>query len=96
MSEKQKKILVRIIISAVMFIPLLVADITGALDRLPAPAVFMIFLIPYAVAGYDVVKKACTNISHGKVFDENFLMTIATFGAFVVKEYPEAVAVMLF
>ena len=95
MSGKQKKILFRIIVSAVMFVPLFVAEHSGALDRLPAPAVFAIFLIPYAVAGYDVVKKAFANISHGKLFDENFLMTIATFGAFGVGEYPEAVAVML-
>ena len=57
---------------------------------------FVIYLIPYLVIGYDIVYKAARNISHGQVFDENFLMMIATFGAFGVKEYSEAVAVMLF
>ena len=59
-------------------------------------AVFLIYLIPYLVIGYDIVYKAVRNISHGQVFDENFLMMVATFGAFGVKEYSEAVAVMLF
>ena len=58
--------------------------------------VFLIYLIPYLVIGYDIVYKAVRNISHGQVFDENFLMMVATFGAFGVKEYSEAVAVMLF
>ena len=53
-------------------------------------------MIPYLVIGYDIVYKAVRNISHGQVFDENFLMMVATFGAFGVKEYSEAVAVMLF
>ena len=57
---------------------------------------FLIYLIPYLVIGYDIVYKAVRNISHGQVFDENFLMMVATFGAFGVKEYSEAVAVMLF
>ena len=96
MSGKQKKTLIRIIISAAMFIPLLAAEHTGMTDGIPGTVVFVIFLIPYAVAGYDVVKKALVNISHGRVFDENFLMMIATFGAFGVREYSEAVAVMLF
>ena len=55
-----------------------------------------IFLIAYIIAGGDVVKKAAHNIMNGQVFDENFLMTVATIGAFLVSEYPEAVAVMLF
>ena len=57
---------------------------------------FVLFMIPYLVIGYDIVYKAVRNISHGQVFDENFLMMVATFGAFGVKEYSEAVAVMLF
>ena len=57
---------------------------------------FVIYLVPYLVIGYDIVYKAARNISHGQVFDENFLMMIATFGAFGVGEYSEAVAVMLF
>ena len=55
-----------------------------------------LYMIPYLVIGYDIVYKAVRNISHGQVFDENFLMMVATFGAFGVKEYSEAVAVMLF
>ena len=54
------------------------------------------YLIPYFVIGWDVLWKAVRNISHGQVFDENFLMSIATIGAFCVGEYPEGVAVMLF
>jgi Cd2+/Zn2+-exporting ATPase len=96
MTGKQKKTLIRIIISAIIFLPLLIAEHTGVMEELPDPAVFAVFLIPYIISGYDVLKKAFVNISHGRVFDENFLMMIATFGAFGVKEYSEAVAVMLF
>lgn len=56
----------------------------------------MIFAVPYLIVGYDIIFKAARNISHGQIFDENFLMMIATFGAFGVGEYLEAVAVMLF
>ncbi len=56
----------------------------------------MVYLVPYLLVGYDIIYKAARNISHGQVFDENFLMMIATFGAFGVGEYQEAVAVMLF
>lgn len=56
----------------------------------------IIYLIAYFIVGGDVVKEAAENILHGQVFDENFLMTVATVGAFLVSEYPEAVAVMLF
>lgn len=56
----------------------------------------VLFLIPYFVIGWDIMYKAVRNISHGQVFDENFLMLIATIGAFVVGEYSEGVAVMLF
>ena len=59
-------------------------------------ALFVIYLIPYLVIGYDIIFKAARNIKNGQIFDENFLMMIATFGAFGVKEYSEAVAVMLF
>ena len=79
-----------------MLIPLMAAEHTGATAGLPGIAVFAMFLIPYITVGYDVIRKAFTNIAHGQVFDENFLMMIATFGAFGVKEYSEAVAVMLF
>ncbi len=55
-----------------------------------------LYLVPYLVIGYDVLFKAARNIGHGQVFDENFLMCIATVGAFCIGQYPEAVAVMLF
>ncbi|MBQ2610246.1 MAG: heavy metal translocating P-type ATPase, partial [Butyrivibrio sp.] len=78
------------------FTVLLVLEKTGLLDKLPLVVKFAIFLVPYIMIGYDVIKKAVINIRHGQVFDENFLMMIATFGAFGIGEYPEAVAVMLF
>ena len=96
MTKKQKRMLVRIIISFVLFAALMVAEHTGALERINTWILFVIYLVPYLVIGYDIVYKAVRNISHGQVFDENFLMMVATFGAFGVKEYSEAVAVMLF
>src|SRR5690606_3307657 len=65
---------------------------------LPLPGVLpvILFVIAYLISGYDVVWRAVRNIFRGQVFDENFLMTIATLAAFYVQEYPEAVAVMLF
>ena len=97
MTSKQKKMLYRIITAFVLFVVLMVLEHTGVLEQLPSQwLVFLIYLIPYLVIGYDIVYKAVRNISHGQVFDENFLMMIATFGAFGVGEYLEAVAVMLF
>ena len=96
MTKKQKTSLMRIIITAVVFFPLLIAEHMGMMDSFPWWAVLIIFIIPYALIGYDVVKRAIVNISHGQVFDENFLMMVATLGAFAVSEYSEAVAVMLF
>ncbi len=96
MTKKQKTSLIRIIITAAIFFPLLIAEHTGKMEGLPGWAVLIIFLIPYGIIGYDVVKRALVNISHGQVFDENFLMMVATFGAIAVGEYSESVAVMLF
>ena len=96
MTGKQKKTRNRILIVLVIFTVLLVLEKTGLLDKLPLVVKFAIFLVPYIMIGYDVIKKAVINIRHGQVFDENFLMMIATFGAFGIGEYPEAVAVMLF
>ncbi len=81
--------IIRFIISASIFI---IAIIIGDASNLYLP----MFIISYALVGFGVVYKAFRNISKGQIFDENFLMTIATFGAFAIKEYPEAVAVMLF
>ncbi len=96
MTKKQKKVRNRIIIVLIMFAVLMILDKTGVLDPVPWYLKLIIFLIPYAIIGYDVIKKAVINISHGQVFDENFLMMIATFGAFGIGEYSEALAVMLF
>lgn len=105
MTKKQKKVLRRIIISAVLLVVMAVTftvlDKTGMVD-LENPSVMwrcieiVAYLIPYLVIGYDILKKAFLGIIHGEVFDENFLMAIATVGAMVLGEYKEASAVMLF
>lgn len=89
MSKKQKKNLTRILCSAVLLAVAWLLPLEG-LWRL------LVFLVPYAVIGYDVLFSAVRNILHGQIFDENFLMALATVGAFFVADYPEAVAVMLF
>ena len=89
MSKKQKKTLVRIILSAVLLVAAALIPVGGIVK-------LVLFLIPYAVIGWDVLWKAIRNIAHGQVFDENFLMAIATVGTFALGEYPEGVAVMLF
>ncbi len=96
MNKKQKKWLARIIISGIIFAVLFVLEHLGCLEKLEWYILLPIFLVPYLIIGYDVLLRAAKNISHGRVFDENFLMMIATFGAFFVQEYTEAVAVMLF
>ncbi len=89
MTRKQKHLLTRIIVAAALFL-------AGNFIPLPEWAEMGVFLICYAVAGWDIVWKAITNILHGQVFDENFLMTIATVGALILGEHSEGVAVMLF
>lgn len=89
MTRKQKKMLIRIIISGALLIIAALLPLKGIL-RLAA------FIVPYAVIGWDVLWKAVRNIAHGQVFDENFLMVLATVGAFGTGEYTEASAVMLF
>ena len=89
MTKKQKHLLTRIIVAAVLFA-------AGGLLHLEGWVELGVYLVCYAVIGWDIVWKAITNILHGQVFDENFLMTVATVGAFFVGDYPEAVAVMLF
>lgn len=91
--SRNKKLLLRIIIAAVLYVPALILHFT--LDSLPWYAELTAFLIIYAIVGYDVLWRAITNIFHGNIFDENFLMTIATVGAFAIGEYPDAAAVML-
>ena len=89
MTRKQKHLLIRIIAAAVLFL-------AGSLLHLPEQAEMGIFLACYVVIGWDIVWKAITNILSGQVFDENFLMTIATIGALILGEHSEGVAVMLF
>ena len=89
MTKKQKHLLARIIVAAVLFA-------AGGLLHLEGWAELGVYLVCYAVIGWDIVWKAITNILHGQVFDENFLMTIATVGALILGEHSEGVAVMLF
>lgn len=97
MTPKEKKMLVRIGISFFLFLILLVCEYSGVTEPLQGTWIlFALFAVPYLIIGYDIIRKAAVNISHGQVFDENFLMMLATFGAFAVSEYAEAVAVMLF
>ena len=94
MNSKQKKVLIRVIISGIFFIVISLFSKISGYDN--AVIMFILYLIPYLIIGYDILFKAVRNIFHGQIFDENFLMVIATIGAFILKEYPEAVAVMLF
>ena len=97
MMKKQKIMLYRIIAAAVIYVPLFVLEHMGKMEfQSEMPVQFLLFMIPYLIVGWDIIYRAVRNISHGQVFDENFLMCIATFGALGVKEYSEAVAVMLF
>lgn len=95
MKTKQKKMLVRIILAAMLLVSLAFAPVTG-------PLRLALYLIPYLLVGYDILLKAAKGIRNGRVFDENFLMTVATLGAIAIAlyddtgEYTEAVAVMLF
>lgn len=90
MTRKQKKVLIRILIAAVLVIGLLFAPIRNPYLR------FALFMVPYLVIGYDILRKAFLGVIHGEVFDENFLMAVATVGAILLGEYTEGVAVMLF
>ncbi len=94
MSKKLKKRLKRIVTGALLY---LVAVLSSHfIPNLNGTVELVLFLIAYFVMGGNIVKAAVKNIGHGQIFDENFLMTIATVGAFLIGEYPEAVAVMLF
>lgn len=89
MSKKQKKNLIRIIAATLIMAVLLLLPLSGY-------ARLVLFLIPYLIVGYDILKKAVKGIFRGQVFDENFLMAVATVGAFILGEYAEGAAVMLF
>lgn len=93
MTRKQKKVLIRVIISAILVVGLRItfqfADVNKYIE-------LICYLVPYFIIGYDILKKAVLGIFHGEVFDENFLMAIATVGAIALGEYVEGTAVMLF
>ena len=90
MTKKIKKKLIRIIISFILLVIAFILKLDNVIIN------DILFIISYLIVGYDIILKALRNITRGKVFDENFLMTIATIGAFFIGEFPEAVAVMLF
>ncbi len=94
MEKEQKESLVKIIVGAVLFIAVTV--LKRIFSGLDGAWLLAAYLVPYLILGYEVIIEAAENIVHGKVFDENFLMTLATVGAFCTGEFPEAVAVMLF
>lgn len=93
MSKKQKKVLIRIIISSVLLVALM---ITSKLVQLNKWLEFVLYLVPYLIIGYDILKKAIKGIAKGQVFDENFLMAVATIGAVALGDFAEGAAVMLF
>lgn len=95
MNKKQKKVLIRIIITAVLLVALKLLIEFSVLPETGIPTLCM-YLIPYVVIGYDIIKKAFKGIIHGRPFDENFLMAVATIGAIATGEYSESAAVMLF
>lgn len=93
MTRKQKMVLIRIITSAVLLAAVIVLDKTLEIEKYIVAAMY---LVPYFVIGYDILKKAVLGIFHGQIFDENFLMAVATVGAVGLGDFKEGVAVMLF
>lgn len=93
MSKKQKKVLVRIIVALVLLAGVILLD---KLALLPQWAMIVLYLVPYFVIGYDILWKALKGVKNRQVFDENFLMAVATVGALCLQEFKEGVAVMLF
>ena len=93
MSKKQKKVLVRIIVALVLLAGVILLD---KLASLPQWAMIVLYLVPYFVIGYDILWKALKGIKNRQVFDENFLMAVATVGALRLQDFKEGVAVMLF
>ncbi len=95
MNKKQKNLLVRIIVAGVFFVPLYLISEGLVPVALPRPALIALFLIPYLTVGHDILRKALLGIKNRRVFDECFLMTVATVGAIALGELGEGVAVML-
>ena len=95
MTKKQKTLLYRILVAAILFVPVyLISEGIVKVD-LPQWALFALFLVPYLTVGYDILRKAALGVKNKQVFDECFLMTVATVGAIALGEYGEGVAVML-
>ncbi|MBD5509041.1 MAG: cadmium-translocating P-type ATPase [Lachnospiraceae bacterium] len=90
MTKKQRKVLIRILVSAALVLLCALLPVENPYLR------FGLFMIPYLIIGYDILRKAFLGVIHGEVFDENFLMAVATVGAIILGEYQEGVAVMLF
>lgn len=93
MTKKQKKVLIRIIVSAVLLVAIM---ITTKLVEINKWIQLVLYLVPYLIIGYDILKKAVKGIFKGQIFDENFLMAVATVGAVALGEFAEGAAVMLF
>ncbi len=94
MTKKQKRLLARIIISVILFAAVMI--LTHTVLSLPWYGELIAFAAIYLICGADPIRKAAVNITHGQIFDENFLMCIATIGAFIIGEYHEAAEVMIF
>ena len=95
MTKKQKNLLVRVIVAAVFFVPLYLISEGIVPLALPRWAMLALFLVPYLTVGWDILRKAALGIKNRRVFDECFLMTVATVGAIALGEFGEGVAVML-
>ena len=96
MTKKQRKMLKRIVITAVLYIALTIADYLNVYKIFNNKFIeLFLYVIPYIIISYDIIRKAFKNMKNGQVFDENFLMVVATVAAFCVQEFSEAVAVML-
>lgn len=93
MSKKQKKLLIRITVSLLLFVGVLIVQKLTDINKY---ILILLYLVPYLIAGYDVLLGCVKNILRGKVFDEEFLMSVATVGALIIGEYPESVFVMVF
>ncbi|MDE6232417.1 MAG: cadmium-translocating P-type ATPase, partial [Lachnospiraceae bacterium] len=97
MNKKQKCMILRIVSSAILYAAIIILEKAFILKFMDIWWIcLLLYIVPYLVIGYDIIFKAVRNIFNGQVFDENFLMCVATFGAFGIGEYSEAVAVMLF
>jgi len=95
MTKKQRRTLYRILLSAALLTAVIVPDKLGKLEALPWWGKLLAYSVPYLVIGWDILWEAVEHILHGQLFDENFLMAVASLAAFGIGEYPEAAAVML-